>query len=79
MSVLIREEQQNQAFRTAYDFLKDNRFSLQYPAEYELLARKLAEAFAKNRDNPLACRLLSGVFDFICATSKRLEGEKNDS
>ena len=71
MDLLISDEVKK-AFRVSYDFLNNHASAINTPAEYKSLAEDLCNAFAENMNNPLACRLLSGVWDFICAESKRL-------
>jgi hypothetical protein len=40
--------------------------------DIEQIAFDLGQAIAENKDDPLTCRLLSGVYDFIFAESRRL-------
>ena len=54
------------AFRAAYEFMEAHAGE----DNYERLAAELSGAMATNKSNPLACRLLSGVYDFICAEAE---------
>ena len=40
--------------------------------QIQALVGDLRDALAANKDDPLACRLVSGVYDFICAELRRL-------
>ena len=75
MGFLISETHQKEAFRVAYNFLDKHPGDLCNNDEYKAVAADLYGAIVTNRENPLACRLLSAVYDFICATSQ--EHERN--
>ena len=70
MGAVINESDQKYAFRVAYEFLKQHNNILTKPEEYKKLADDMSNAFAQYKDNPLACRLISGVFDYIGSESE---------
>ena len=68
------EQQVKSAFRIAYNFMENHGEVLNSPDDYRKLARDMADAFALNNNDPLACKMISAVFDYICATSERNGG-----
>lgn len=60
------------SFRAAYQFMETHRTVVKERVDIEQIAFDLGQAIAKNKDDPLTYRLLSGVYDFICAESRRL-------
>lgn len=60
------------SFRVAFQFAQNHLCAMNCTDEYRQLACDLTDVFAENKDDPLACRLVSGVYDYICAESKRL-------
>ena len=60
------------SFRVAYQFMETHRTIVKERGDIEQIAFDLGQAIAENKDDPLTCRLLSGVYDFICAESRRL-------
>ena len=79
MMRVATEQQVKSAFRIAYNFMENHGEVLNSQDDYRKLAGDMAEAFASNHNDPLACRMISAVFDFICATSERNGGIRNDS
>ena len=72
--IVVGHDDRKKAFRVAYNFLEQHLDAVEKKEEYLELAEDLATAFSENKDNPLACRLISGVWDFLCAESKRMIG-----
>lgn len=79
MMRVATEQQVKSAFRIAYNFMESHCEVLSSQDDYRKLASDMADAFASNHNDPLACRMISAVFDFICATSERNGGIGSDS
>lgn len=79
MMRVATEQQVKSAFRIAYNFMENHCEVLNSQDDYRKLASDMADAFASNHNDPLACRMISAVFDFICATSERNGGIWSDS
>lgn len=71
MDRVASEQQMKTAFRVAYNFMDAHCAVLKDLESYKAFAGDLAVAFAENKSDPLTCRLISAVFDYVCATSER--------
>lgn len=60
------------SFRVAYHFMETHMGVASELGQVQALAGDLRDTLAENKDDPLACRLVSGVYDYICAESRRL-------
>lgn len=76
MSELVTKEHYKQAFRVAYDFLESHNRVLAGYEDHQELLQDFMEAVKLSGLDSLTCRVLAGVYDFICAESKKLEGEE---
>ena len=66
------EVQMKKAFRTAYEFMEKHNTILLIADEFKNLATDLLDMYAENMDDPLTCRLLSAVYDYIGAESEKV-------
>ncbi len=73
--IIASHDDRKKAFRVAYDFLERHIEASGSEQEYKALAEDLVKTFADCKDNPLACRLVSGVWDFICAEIGRARND----
>lgn len=76
MEYVATEQQMKSAFRVAYDFLEKHRGILRSADEYKSIADDMTGVFVSTEEDPLACRLVCAVYDYVCATSKREAGDK---
>ena len=68
---IVSEENIKKSFRVAYEFMRKHICVLETCNDYQSVVMDLKKAFAENKDDPLTCRLISGVFDYICAESEK--------
>ena len=65
-------EEIKKSFRVAYQFMETHLGVASELGQIQALVGDLRDTLAANKDDPLACRLVSGVYDYICAESRRL-------
>lgn len=56
------------SFRVAYNFMETHLGT----TDLRAFCADMRDTIAENKDDPLACRLISGIYDYICAESEKV-------